>query len=74
MRMGRGFPQRHYFSNLSVIGNETGRDSTGRGFPSYPHLWITLWIMEPASVRRFSEVDRNFLSEFNRLDEEATCG
>lgn len=74
MRMGRGFPQRHYFSNLSVIGNETGRDSTGRGFPSYPHLWITLWITGAASRKAFPVSEQNFYNGFNQLHEEAPCG
>jgi hypothetical protein len=74
MLIGRGFPQRHHFLNLSVTGIEAGPNQTGRPFAAYPHLWITLWITEPTSEEGFAMFDRNFPAKFNRLHEEASCG
>ncbi len=74
MLMGRGFPQLHQFSNLLVVSPEPDPIQTGRQFPPYPHLGITLWITQIASDKGFSAVVLTFLSKSNMLDEEAPCG
>ena len=74
MRIRRGFPQQRVFAGLAVVSHEGGHTVTGLTFPPYPHLWITLWIIESTSGEAFSMVDRNFLCQFNQLEEEASCG
>ena len=74
MLMGRGFPQHHHFSMLYIVGSELGRTETGRRFQPYPHLGITLWIMQITSGEGFSRIVLSFYCKFNRLDEEAPCG
>ena len=74
MLMGRGFPQHHHFSKLSIVCSDASPSETGRRFPPYPHLGITLWIIEITSDEAFSRIEQSFFRKFNMLDEEAPCG
>lgn len=74
MLMGRGFPQHHHFSKLSIVCSDANPSETGRRFLAYPHLWITLWIMEITSDEAFSRIVQSFFRKFTMLDEEEPCG
>jgi hypothetical protein len=59
---------------LVTSTDDSGPDAAGRAFPAYPHLGISLWIIESASHKAFLMADDISCRKFKELDEEGPCG
>src|SRR5574337_296654 len=74
LHMEYGFPQRSCLWNQLLAGDNRPLFKAGQPFTPYPHLWISLWIIETASGSDSPGIVKRFINIFNKLHKEASCG